>query len=407
MEIKILLAQVNEISKKYNLINEKTGGFFNIFDIGGIATDELVICRVLYELLSPWGSHCQGHTYLRLFIKDVLHINISEEELLTARVYREYITKTKRRIDLVIKTYIKSNGEFEINKSIPIEVKINAGEQKNQCFDYYQEAKKSKLYYLTPFGDEPSEYSSYNLLIKDTIANISFSNDILNWLNKCLQDKETIKIAPIREIILQLISIIKNFTKQMEDGIDMEIRDIIMCSTENIENSIRIEKGLKLAKEAMIEKLFKDIEKKIDRDKIEDDIYDYSYNNNEKIKNFYNTKKSTYPGISYLYRKDIVKNIDIWLRIEIDYNIFVGYCVVENNKISNYKLYESEILQTFNSKTLKGSGWWFYWEYIFNDNSNNPLNFNEFNKEVCELFTEDKYKIFVTQCTKKINELLI
>lgn len=41
MNIELLLAEISEISKKYNLINQKTGGHFNIFEIAGIDSDEV------------------------------------------------------------------------------------------------------------------------------------------------------------------------------------------------------------------------------------------------------------------------------------------------------------------------------------------------------------------------------
>ena len=63
----------------------------------------------------------------------MLKIEICDAELKTAKVYREYQIDDSRRIDFAIKTS---------EKFIPIEVKIYASEQQNQCFDYYLEAKK-------------------------------------------------------------------------------------------------------------------------------------------------------------------------------------------------------------------------------------------------------------------------
>jgi len=71
--------------------------------------------------------------------------------------------------------------------------------------------------------DFPSDYSANGLTDKQVTA-ISFSDDILNWLEKCLEQKETIKIAPIREVILQYMSAIRSFTNQMEDEKEMEIK---------------------------------------------------------------------------------------------------------------------------------------------------------------------------------------
>lgn len=149
MNVELLLQELTSISKKYEMISQKTGGYFNIFEITNIWSDEVVICRVIYEILSPEGTHFQGHKYLKTFIDDVLKMDMSEEEIKTAKVFREYRIDNNRRIDLVIQT---------VNHFIPIEVKIYAGEQENQCFDYAKVAKNSDVYYLTRFGEYPSDY---------------------------------------------------------------------------------------------------------------------------------------------------------------------------------------------------------------------------------------------------------
>lgn len=206
MSIELLLQEISAISKKYELLNQKTGGYFNIFNIANITTDEVKICRVLYELISPKGRHYQGSTYLNSFIKFVLNIDIPEKELSSARVFREYVIDEKRRIDLVIETS---------ERFIPIEVKIYAGDQEYQCFDYAKKAKNSKVYYLTRFGDNPSEYSAKGLTKTDhgyeEVITISFAYDILGWLEICVSQKETLKIASIREVILQLMAVIRFF----------------------------------------------------------------------------------------------------------------------------------------------------------------------------------------------------
>lgn len=46
---------------------ENTGNQFNIFEIIGISTREVYMCKVLAELLSPNGCHHQGTKYLGLF----------------------------------------------------------------------------------------------------------------------------------------------------------------------------------------------------------------------------------------------------------------------------------------------------------------------------------------------------
>ena len=89
------------------------------------------MCRMLYVLLNPKGSHGHGSTYLDLFLINVLKIDKSANN---AKVTREYNAEG-RFIDLVIEL-----PDF----FIPLEVKIWAGNQNKQLSDYYNFAKKKK-----------------------------------------------------------------------------------------------------------------------------------------------------------------------------------------------------------------------------------------------------------------------
>ena len=119
-----LLLETAAINKKYTIINQKTGVYFNVFDILGVTADEVDVCKVLFELLNPNGRHCQGDAYLKLFVKEVLRLDgFSEQDYESVQVSREKVYEvsgSKRRIDLFIET---------LNFRIPIEVKIFAGDQ--------------------------------------------------------------------------------------------------------------------------------------------------------------------------------------------------------------------------------------------------------------------------------------
>lgn len=399
MNIELLLQDITSVSKKYELIYEKTGGFFNVFSITDISTDELMICKVLYELLSPKGSHYQGSIYLEYFIKDVLKIDMSEKELSTATVYRERRIDYNRRIDLVIETN---------QHCIHIEVKIYAADQEFQCFDYAKMAKNSKVYYLTPYGDNPSEYSAKGLTKSvsgyDEVATISFSEDILNWLEKCVRQKETLKIAPIREVILQLIAVIRGFTNQVEDEKEVEIIDLLMKSSDNMRSALEIQSSLDAAKTSMIKKLLTDIEEKVKLEKLYNE-YDYEFDNYKKVTGFYHHKYSTKPGISYAYKKSVSEDIDVWVRVEIDSRIFIGYCCPVNGKSGKQPLSYEQILNILKF-TPRVADWWVYWEHLPNASNDCP-NFKEINNEpYINLFDDKIYSKFIEDCAKRIKELL-
>ena len=327
MQEEIMLRQAAAISEKYELLRKETGSYFNIFEIADIATKEVKICRVIYELLSPLGCHYQGSVYLKLFMETVLGIeNVDEDELHSAKVFRERIIDEKRRIDLLIETN---------KRMIPIEVKIYAKEQSDQCYDYYEYVLKfnkritPQLFYLTRFGDEPSsaggltcsddKHSSSNIIC------ISFAQDILRWLELCLKETETLKLAPIREVLLQLMLTIRRFTGQMEDREMNELISLLRTSSTFMHGADKMQGAIPEAKKELMMDLFDAI-----AGKVKDEIGENEQNKSlwyykDCIDGYYKYDKSTWPGINYFYKHHEASKSDIWVRIEIDHKMFVGY----------------------------------------------------------------------------------
>lgn len=396
MYAELLLHEITAITKKYDMISQKTGECFNVFEIANIQTNEVTICRVLYELLSPTGSHYQGTAYLELFLKNVLLLNLSDEELHSARVWREYEIDQKRRIDLVIET---------VSHFIPIEVKIYADDQPNQCADYYKHAKNSPVYYLTRFGNCPSEQSAKGLTPTENgyeqVECLSFSSNILHWLTDCVSLPTTLRLSPIREIMLQLMSVIRKFTNQIEGEKELEIKNILMKSPDNIRSAIAIQNSLESAQKQLMKQLFQAIEERVGRPKILNE-YDYSYHDFQKINVFYQRTK-TYPGINYLYRSNVYPNIDIWVRIEIDDDIFIGYCCPVNGKAGAQPLRNEELRNLLHIEP-KTDNWWAYWECLPNDSC--CPNFKYPNESFIQLFDKAEFERFVEYTSNKIIELL-
>lgn len=398
MNIEMLLNEVSGISKKYGLINQKTGGYFNVFEITNIATAEVAICRILYDLLNPKGSHYQGHTYLKLFLETVLpEIKLGENEYENVEVYREYRIRNNRRIDLFIQTP---------QHAIPIEVKIYARDQKSQCSDYYQYAVKSNVYYLTRFGDDPTKESTSDLATIN-VTNLSFAEHILNWLNKCLENKETMKIAAIREILFQLISIIRKFTGKLEDEQEMEVQKIIAASSEHMKSAVMIEQSVKASKRDMMNRVFKEIQNRIDKTKVESNS-DFEYADGKNVMQYYEKQKVTYPSINYLYKKDVRPGIDIWFGVEIDWRIYAGFYMVKNDEPTQNNLTEKEIKQVLSSiEEPNVEGKWLHWEYLPIDDVSHSPNFKspDLEDDYYRLFDEGHFNQFIEDCIFRINKL--
>lgn len=396
MNVEQLLWDVSAILKEHTTISQKTGECFNIFEITNIQTNEVAICRVLYELLSPTGSHYQETTYLALFLEKVLRLNLPDEELCSAKVYREYETQQKRRIDLAIETP---------QRFIPIEVKIYANDQYQQCADYFKQAKNSPVYYLTRYGEPPSEFSAKGLTATEfgyeEVECISFATDILYWLEACVSHQTTLRLSPIREVLLQLIMAIRTFTNQIEGEQQMKIKNILMQSPSHIRSAIAIQNSLEEAMKERIKHLFEAIEERVDYPKIMNE-YDYSFRDFQKINTFYQ-RKNTFPGINYLYRSNVRPNTDVWVRVEIDDDIFIGYCCPVNGKAGSQPLQNDEI-RTLLHLEPRVHNWWSYWECLPNDSC--CPNFKYPNEYFIQLFDEAKFDHFVDYTVNKITELL-
>lgn len=404
MNIEMLLKEIKLVSDKYDSIYKKTGAYFNIFDIANIGSDEVKICRVVHELINPKGRHFQDDAYLRLFVEHVLKLDFSEEEFRTAIALREYPIDQDRRIDLVIKT----NRRF-----IPIEVKIYATDQIDQCYDYYKKAVNSNLYYLTLDGHEP-ETMSAKRLGKDSsgykgINLISFQNEVLLWLQKCLEHHETIKVAPIREILIQLIAVIRKMTNQMGESKDMEIVKILASTKDNIKSALEIERSLKNCKIGMMKKVLSEldsrIEAKLDKKKLTNQ-YDYEFDGFKLVESYYDKKSPTWPGISYKCKTLSKTDVELWFRIEIGYNIYAGYITPKNGVYNGNQVTGEELQGILSEYDIDKNGWWVLGEDLPVDDSAQSPDFKTFNDAYLNLFDEEGFKKFIDKSIENIENLL-
>ena len=263
-EIEKLLTEVKGIVEKHKKVDEMTGKNFNIFKVCEIDEKEVLICRFIYQLINPKGLHNQGDAFLRKFITDVLggvisdsdgkddseRLVITENELLNVKVYKEFVINNNRRIDLFIETN---------EHTIPIEVKIFAGDQENQCNDYLKYSKNSKLYYLTLFGDPPSDYSyNYNNIkeksvnfedeldqkiedIKDEISCISFRDHIVPWIEDCIKDINIIDKKQIVDNLMQFLNAVRGLCNMGDNDLNNNLKDILEES-KNFEAYIEMKK---------------------------------------------------------------------------------------------------------------------------------------------------------------------
>lgn len=236
----ILIVERNNQDEKW-----KRGECFNIFQIFGVATNEVRLhSAFLAELLNPCASHGMATKFLSSFLDNVIRReNVPFEfGVDSAKVYIEYNIGNISddyteggRIDLFIQDKNK--------QTIIIENKIYAGDQLCQMFRYNQFAQNNlqladnqlRLLYLTLNGDEPSKESLNNATFK--YYRISYRDDILPWLDCCLS---IAALKPmVRETIFQYINNLKSILSIMETSNNDKFLDIL-TSEDNVETALTI-----------------------------------------------------------------------------------------------------------------------------------------------------------------------
>ena len=229
-----LLKEAYEKSKDY-LYEDSSR--YNLLSIIEKDRDEAHIhSKVIYNLLSQNWEKKDKETFLTLFLKE---IGIGEEV-----IYNEkWEVSREKTFDL---DTIKGRLDFEIKSKdyiYIIEMKIDAGDQPEQLIRYQEFAKKQhkkyKIFYLTLDGHSASKKSigeEENLEENEKVeyTNISFKEEILNWLGNCLdliKGKEN-KLNCVNQYIASINKILGEK--------DTKIKDNILKSVENIKNAISL-----------------------------------------------------------------------------------------------------------------------------------------------------------------------
>ena len=326
-----LLQEAYEKSKDY-LYEDSLR--FNLLSIIEKDRDEAhVHSKVIYSLLSQnWGK-IDKETFLTLFLKE---IGIEDEI-----IYNEKWEVSREKVfDL---DTIKGRLDFEIKSKdyiYIIEMKIDAGDQPEQLMRYQKFAKeqhkKYKIFYLTLDGHNASKKSigeEENLEENQKVEyiNISFKEEILNWLGNCLklvEGKEN-KSTCINQYIASINKILgeKN----------TKIKDNILKSSEDIKYAITIYKKLNESLQKVLESFFEELNKKL-KNKLKDIapklIYNKSY-----IEDYYNFRLDTdvenWPGIFIILDEIKSKNFYFVFKIEVANKLCGSFGFIE--KKDNYE----------------------------------------------------------------------
>ena len=167
-------------------LNQVAATGFSVFFYFSEKVDENLISDIFADLLSPGGSHGQGATFLRLFLKEIdrggkkdgIRASGNYESLESCSVYREY-----RGIDIVLKLGASWIG---------VENKPWADEQPEQLQRYLEFLQENDdgacVLYLSGSGEDsetiPEDKLGHYLTMPYGYAGNSRPS-VANWLAEC------------------------------------------------------------------------------------------------------------------------------------------------------------------------------------------------------------------------------
>lgn len=383
---------------------------YNIFSVLEISDKEVIMCRMLADLLNPRGQHGQGDIFLYVFLEDIVGIKEKgklEEYTNGVFVKKEYSTKCddnpSGQTDLAVDSK-KDDGRIDIviyNRKyfLPIEVKINHEERKNQCLDYYQFAfdiiqdRETKIIYLTRDGSKPAHYSKMG---KNCIC-ISWGKEILNWLRHCLERFPHGGNIQVKNMIKNYMNAISSFTNERGEEMTEECRKIIMGDgnddVDNIRACVEITKTFGLVQDEIIRKLFgafdQEIQSRYCWEKDDQEPNDWKNMDREFFGNLFVKYGSKNPCTSFKVKRS---NSTEYFRLCIRIQLRVWCEVLDNN-----------------GKQVNGK-WIYlpsgvYGEKLSCVQDENIPNFFSMNMYAIKLSQEGFRKKFVDESLKKVEEV--
>lgn len=371
--IERFLKEVYLINLKYEKLNEVTESGFNIFSILRNESEEVALhSRFIGELLNPNGSHGQGRLFQQLFLQQLQGENTFFKGQFSIDI--ECHMGKYGRIDLLLL------GEKDV---IVIENKINADDQPNQLQRYndavsdFYGSKRKHVYYLTLFGNAPSEHS-LGSLNREKVECISYKTFIKQWLKSCAC--EVYDYPSLRETIIQYRKLIEKLTGQtLKEGQKVEIKRLLL-EGDNFKNALTIEEAITDVKAELQKTVWIELQ-----ESFKDAGYDFTFVNYkfegismDVCQAFYQTyNRSRFYGLQH--KVLTFGEYSVHLYLEVEDCFYYGFTVCKDNQrgLFRYELLSKKPELKEKLTALVGSSkddeWWLAWKY-----SSDRMNFKNF-----------------------------
>ncbi len=350
-----LASAIKSVKDIQDLYNPQLAFNFNALNF--IRPGENKYSEILAFFLNPLQTHGQGETFLNIFLKQVrLYDKVSPYNFQKVRCGCEHSIDDQRRIDI----FITFGGA---DYGIAIENKVWATDQKNQLQDYSnylgrQFGQNHCLLYLTPYQDDPTNYSIgeelYNKLKQEErIRTIGYTNHIINcvheWSTNCQAER-------VRSFLLDFEQYLK---KEFLGQTFMNETEIItkhaLASLNNLEVTFAAYSAIGTVKEKLFKILKQQIQEIANDNGLECDISE-DLESNKLYKGFFFSKANwNYGRIGFQFQSQNSNGLMYGITIKPDERGKAPEIIPEN--IANI------IIERFN-KTRSKNNWWLFFTYF-------------------------------------------
>ncbi|CAA6801991.1 MAG: Unknown protein [uncultured Sulfurovum sp.] len=244
-----LFKLIEEVSSKQEAQKMRGLNDYNMVNVVRKASHEVGMhSNVIYSLINPNGLHYQNDLFLNLFIEEVLNIRLNDfGRILEVNVEEQ--TNKNRRIDFTIKSE---------NYFIGIEMKVNAGDLRNQISHYDEylleeaDTQKVLMYYLTKDGKDAPLRSKGSVFIEK----ISFQEHILNWLDIC--QNEVKNITNLNVALEDYKNIVKKITDKYRGNV-VSIEEELIKSKKYLKTVLLIDSKIETIKGRTLYSFFEEL----------------------------------------------------------------------------------------------------------------------------------------------------
>lgn len=392
-EYKLFFENLDLIKRKYDILHSFEDEF-NIFSILRNERDEVNLhSKFIGELLK---NRSFGDIFLKFFL-EAIEIKIDGE--INKNIYLEYGANDNGRIDILLKINSKS-----LKKAVIIENKIDAGDQWQQLERYVKAMKKEgyskdeiTIVYLTLAGDTPSNYS-LGCIQDEEVIKLSYKEHIISWIEKCI--KEVAVVPSLRETLIQYKKLLEKLTGKGEKKMIDELKEMILSKEKYLSAAYLIPDILLEIKRDLQYKFWENLKLEMEKLNLEEVKFEDEFNikfDFDKIKKFYtNSTNKRFYGLMYEV-EELENGNKLYLRIEIENNIYWGLRVIDKDGNSNKNLNEEYLKKSLKDFGFKVTDWWLGWRYCYLDETSlETIDFNKFDAKLAGILRdEDKLKKLV------------